>query len=152
MFSESRLKWGWLWIGKMSRTMISARFPTSRLPVIWSRCKTSAPILVAISKTCRAGRTVGSPATGLAIKLARRISSNMSKSLFEAAPSVPMPTFAPISIIRAVGAKPDASFKFELGLWAIPVPARLMVRISPSSTWTQCAAISLVSNMPNFLM
>ena len=69
----------------------------------------------------------------------------------EAGPSVPMPTFIPFSSILTTGATPEASFRLLVGLWATPAPAFLSVRISPSSTCTQWAAISLASSMLCFL-
>ena len=47
----------------------------------------------------RAGTAVGSPLMPLASSAASRVSSNMSRSLFDAAPSVPMPTLTPSSSI-----------------------------------------------------
>ena len=79
-------------------------------------CKAFAPMRVAISKVSLAGRVVGSPLKPFCKKEARRISSNMSRSLFEAGPSVPMPTFNPNSSILFTGATPEASFRLEEGL------------------------------------
>ena len=62
-----------------------------------SKCSARAPIRVAIASASRAGSAVGSPLTPFASSAARRISSNMSRSLFEAGPSVPMPTSRPSS-------------------------------------------------------
>jgi len=59
--------------------------------------------------------------TALAMKAARRTSSNISRSLLEAGPSVPMPTFSPASSILVTGAKPEASLRFEDGLCATPL-------------------------------
>ena len=54
----------------------------------------------------RAGIAVGSPPIPLASSAASRVSSNMSRSLFDAAPSVPMPTSTPSASIFATGATP----------------------------------------------
>jgi len=73
-------------------------------------------------------------------------------SLFEAVPSVPMPTFRPRSSIRVTGAMPDASLRLLVGLCATPALASFSVRISPSSMCTQWAAMTLASNSRCFLI
>src|SRR6185436_1018656 len=103
-------------------------------------CIARAPIRVAMASAVRAGIAVGSPLVPLARSPASRISSNMSRSLFDAAPSVPMPTLTPSSSIRAAGATPAPSLRLLVGLWATPALAPFNARISPSSTCTQCAA------------
>ena len=70
-----------------------------------------APSRVAIASASRAGTAVGSPPVPLASSAASRISSNMSRSLFDAAPSVPMPTLTPSSSIFATGATPAAELQ-----------------------------------------
>jgi len=49
--------------------------------------------------------------------------------LFEAGPSVPMPTFNPCLSICTTGATPEASFRLLVGLCATPAPALCKVRI-----------------------
>ena len=83
-------------------------------------CIAAAPIRVAIASAVRAGIAVGSPLVPLASSAASRISSNMSRSLFDAAPSVPMPTLTPSSSIRATGATPAPSLRLLVGLCATP--------------------------------
>ncbi len=100
----------------MSIRIRSARLPGSRVPVILPMCIARAPSRVAIESAWGAGNAVGSLLTAFATNAARRTSSNISRSLFEAGPSVPMPTFRPISSILLTGAKPDASFKLDDGL------------------------------------
>src|SRR5829696_2339290 len=77
---------------------------------------------VAMRSACDAGREVGSFVTALATNAARRTSSNISRSLLEAGPSVPMPTFSPVSSIFITGANPDASLRFDDGLCDTPAP------------------------------
>ena len=77
--------------------MRSARLPGSSEPVRWPRCSARAPRRVAMASASRAGSAVGSPPMPLASSAASRISSNMSRSLFDAGPSVPMPTSSPSS-------------------------------------------------------
>ena len=109
-----------------------------------------APMRVAIASASRAGSAVGSPPAPLASSAASRISSNMSRSLFDAAPSVPMPTSTPSSSMRATGAMPAPSFRLLVGLCATPALKFFSARISPSSTCTQCAASTFASNSPCF--
>ena len=113
-------------------------------------CMAAAPSRVAIASASRAGSAVGSPPIPLASSAARRISSNMSRSLFEAAPSVPMPTLRPSSSIRATGATPAPSFRLLVGLCATPASKFFSARISPSSTCTQWAASTFAPNSPCF--
>ena len=68
-------------------------------------------MIVAMAKACLAGTTVAP----LARSAARRVSSNMSRSLFDAGPSVPIPTFSPISNISVIGAIPEASLRLLVG-------------------------------------
>ena len=82
-----------------------------------------APIRVAMRRAVLAGTTVGSPLLPLAKKADKRTSSNISKSLLDAGPSVPMPTLSPASSILTTGAKPEASLRFEDGLCDTPAPA-----------------------------
>jgi hypothetical protein len=139
-------KEGVLWSTARSRTIRSARLPGSMDPMIFPRCSARAPRRVAMDRACRAGTAVGSLLHVLARMAARRISSNMSRSLLEAAPSVPIPTFRPSSSIRVTGAKPEASLRLLVGLCAMPALECRSVRISPSSMWTQWAASTLASN------
>ncbi|MND01732.1 hypothetical protein D3C83_208400 [compost metagenome] len=56
------------------------------------------------------------------MRLARRISSNMSKLLLLAAPSVPKETVMPRRSMAGTGAMPLASFKLLPGLWETETP------------------------------
>ena len=94
---------------------MSARFPTSIEPIIFSRCSARAPRIVAISKACSAGSVFGSPEISLCSFAAVSISSHMLRSLFEAAPSVPRPTAMSFSQHRRNRRVPDASFIFDCG-------------------------------------
>ena len=69
-----------------------------------------------MATACTAGRTVGSLLAFFATSAVRRISSNMSRSLLDAAPSVPMPTLIPALSMSRTGATPEASLRFEDGL------------------------------------
>ena len=80
----------------MATIVMSARFPGSRLPVRSPMCIARAPPMVASSSVCRAGKIGRIVAFDLgASSAASRISSNMSKSLLLAGPSVPIPTLSP---------------------------------------------------------
>ena len=111
-----------------------------------SRPIARAPIRVAIASASRAGSAVGLLPAPFASNAARRSSSNMSRSLFDAGPSVPMPTAIPCSIMLATGAMPEPSFRLLVGLCATPACASFSVVISPPSMWTQCAASTWASN------
>ena len=88
----------------------------------------------------------------LASSAASRVSSNMSRSLFDAAPSVPMPTSTPE---LQHSARPARRRRRASGCSSGCARRRrrqfFSARISPSSTWTQCAASTLASNSPCFL-
>ena len=130
---------GTAWAVFTSTKIKSACLPTSRLPRCFSCPKARAPFSVAICKTSLAGRAAGSIATPLARLEASRMASHMSRSLPLIAPSVPRVRCTPAFCICAVGAMPEASFRFDIGLWTTVVPDLAIRSISPSSTWTQCA-------------
>ena len=79
---------------------------------------------------------LASSATSLPRVAASRSSSKRSRSLFDAAPSVPIPTVTPASSSSWIGAIPLASFVFDAGQWTTPVPRSASKSISPSSRCT----------------
>ena len=72
----------------------------------------------------------------------------MSWLLFDAMPSVPRHTFTPRASIFATGAKPLPSFMFDAGFAATNTPRSASTSMSPSSTHTQCAAVTGTSSTP----
>ena len=123
----------------------SARFPGSRVPIKSSMYIALAPKRVAIDRAVAAGTVVGSPVIPFASNAAKRISSNISRSLLDAGPSVPIPTFKPNSSILLTGAAPEASLRLDEGQWTTPALWWCKVCISPSSMCTQWAAKTLAS-------
>ena len=72
----------------------------------------------------------------------------MSWLLFDAMPSVPRHTLTPRSSIFGTGANPLPSFMFDAGFAATNTPRAASTSMSPSSTHTQCAAVTGTSNRP----
>ena len=99
-----------------STTTMSARLPASSEPMSASMWRARAPSMVAIAKASSAEITFGSNVATLCNFAAVSISSHMSRSLFEAAPSVPSPTATPARSICGTGATPEPSFMFDCGL------------------------------------
>ena len=88
--------------------------PTAGVPSVKPMAR--APSMVAIAKASSAETTFGSNVATLCSFAAVSISSHMSRSLFEAAPSVPRPTATPARINCGTGATPEPSFMFDCGL------------------------------------
>jgi hypothetical protein len=71
----------------------------------------------------------------------------MSRSLFDAGPSVPIPTaIAQLEHLRDRRHARIPASDCSFGLCATPAPRPFHARISPSSTCTQCAASTRASN------
>ena len=129
-------------------TTRSARLPASREPMRSSMPSARAPPSVAISSTAAAGAEVGSPLACLASSAALSISSNMSRSLLLAAPSVPRPRRSPSASISRTGAAPEASFMLLWGQWATPAPASSSSLRSPGLSQMPCAASRPLRSRP----
>ena len=108
-----------------------------------------APLTVASFSASSAGSATGSPVADFCRKAAVRSSSNMSRSLFEQVPSVPMVTSAPAARIFSTGATPLEIFMLLCGLCDTATPRWASVRMSLSVTWMQCAPMVLSSSIPS---
>ena len=130
-----------LFIGRMfgllrSITARSAFLPTA-MPSQSFKPIARAPPTQAASSTFAASTAEASFSRYLASALTRYISRNMSRALFEPAPSVPMARAMPSSIKRFTGAIPLASLRFEAGFKTAVRPRFLNIAISSSLMWTQ---------------
>ena len=148
MLSGLLLKWGQLCTPSKRSEIKSANLPGSKLPILSAMCTARAPPIVASSNAWRAGKSVGLLRTTFANRAASRTSSNISRSLLLAGPSVPIPTLHPMSNISGTGAIPLESFRLLEGLCAMPAPCFFNSRISRRSIWQQWAASSFVSRIP----
>ncbi len=95
---------------------------------------------VASQKASVADRAPASDARNRASWAASRISSQRSRLLFDAGPSVPRPTWIPRSSMPTNGAIPAASFALLCGQCATPTPYSAHRSRSASLIQTQCAA------------
>ncbi len=109
----------------------SCRWPGRRPPWRRRRSPSSGP---SWRRSCRgrSGRRAG--------RTARRIASHRSRSLAEAAPSVPRATGTPAASNSGIRANPLPSFWLEAGQWATAAPLEATRARSSSVRWTPWAS------------
>ncbi len=122
----------------ISTIIISAAIPTFNIPA--GIPSAFAPLYVAIFNTSFAGNAVGSMEFTLCSRAAVFISSNISRLLLEAVPSVPSATFTSRLNSSGTGAIPDASFMLLTGQWTALTPFRASISISPGESHIVWAA------------
>ena len=98
--------------------------------------------MVAISSKSWAGNTLALSSASLASSPASRDSPKISKSLFDAAPSVPIPTRIPRSLSLSTGQRPLANFMFERGQWITEIPRSPINSTSLELRAVMCTACS----------
>mmetsp|Transcript_641 Transcript_641/g.1810 ORF Transcript_641/g.1810 Transcript_641/m.1810 type:complete len:245 (+) Transcript_641:220-954(+) len=135
-----------------STAIMSASFPTARLPVTLSRPNALAPFRVAIRMATWAGHALASLATALATSDASFISAMTSSVLFDEAPSVPRATLTPAFWRSATRQKPLASLRLLEGQWTTLTPDSAHQPISSSVSQFMCTAIRRLFSMPSRLM
>lgn len=114
----------------------SADLPGVIEPISRPRPSALAAFSVAMRRISLAGSALASPVSPFASSDAKRISPKRSSRLLLAAPSVPSPTLMPSCRICATGANPLASFRLDVGQWAIWLPVSEMSSRSWSLIWT----------------
>src|SRR6185437_3952555 len=97
--TSCEMTWNIGWVSRSLRRTAakSACLPISIEPIFASSPIAFAPLSVAARSANAASNAAASPATAFASKAAVRISPNMSRSLFDAQPSVPSATLTPAS-------------------------------------------------------